>query len=86
MRVSIKTDDKYKRASRRYFFLFFFSEARDRARDVYAMLSEQQQQAFQLYIFTHIHTEQTTEQINCLLRDWRPLRYNDAKNVSLIPA
>lgn len=29
--------------------------------------------------------EQTIEQINCFPRDWRPLHYNDAKNVPLIP-
>lgn len=28
---------------------------------------------------------ETIEQINCLPRDWRPLHYNDAKNVPLIP-
>jgi len=39
-----------------------------------------------VYVLNNIYSiKQTIEQINCLPRDWRPLHYNDAKNVPLIP-
>lgn len=43
---------------------------------------------YSLRIISYIYIysiKQTIEQINCLPHDWRPLHYNDAKNVPLIP-